>query len=137
MPDARASRIRRAQRGDGETDANVRPACGAARAALPEHLQDAWRRCQRAGLQPDSPLPAQPDSDSALYALRQRHRSLLRAASPLMARLARQLTDCGSAVLLCNADGVVLHRLGPPAFLDELARLACMLAPTGGKAAAG
>ena len=99
------------------------PPAAPPRAALPEHLQDAWRRCQRAGLQPDSPLPAQPDSDSALYALRQRHRSLLRAASPLMARLARQLTDCGSAVLLCNADGVVLHRLGPPAFLDELARL--------------
>lgn len=89
------------------------PPAAPPRAALPEHLQDAWRRCQRAGLQPDSPLPAQPDSDSALYALRQRHRSLLRAASPLMARLARQLTDCGSAVLLCNADGVVLHRLEP------------------------
>ncbi len=29
-------------------------------AALPDHLQDAWRRCQRAGLQPDSPLPVQP-----------------------------------------------------------------------------
>jgi hypothetical protein len=49
------------------------PPAAPPRAALPEHLQDAWRRCQRAGLQPDSPLPAQPDSDSALYALRQRH----------------------------------------------------------------
>ena len=125
QPENRCKRPPRLQRQPAmkKTDANVCRAPARRLAPLPA------RRFAT-----DSPLPM--NSDSALYALRQRHRSLLRAASPLMAQLARPAdrlwqrgaVDATPTAWCCTSWG--RRRFW------TMARLGLHLAPTGGKAAA-
>jgi transcriptional regulator of acetoin/glycerol metabolism len=107
-------------------ETSLPPELGDTRSPLPALLAQSWQRCQAAGLSSHS-LPAGQASASQAYALRQQAGALLRAAAPLLATLASQLAASGSAVVLANADGVVVDRLGEPVLLDQLDALGLQL----------
>lgn len=107
-------------------ETSLPPELADARSPLPALLAQSWQRCQAAGLLSHS-LPAGRASASQAYALRQQAGALLRAAAPLLATLASQLAASGSAVVLANADGMVVDRLGEPVLLDQLDALGLQL----------
>ncbi|MGV9453973.1 SpoIIE family protein phosphatase [Streptomyces sp. NPDC003635] len=64
-----------------------------------------WKRCRAAGLQPHRLfIPYEPD-----VALDER---FLRAAEPILRKLADTLTDLGTTIALCDGQGRMVQRLG-------------------------
>ncbi|MDT9695078.1 SpoIIE family protein phosphatase [Streptomyces sp. P17] len=79
-----------------------------------DSVLDSWKRCRSAGLEPDRLLiPYEPDA-----ALGER---FLRAAEPVLGKLAESLAELGTTIALCDGQGRMVQRLGSDRAL--LARL--------------
>lgn len=93
-------------------------------AGVADGVGRSWQRSRTLGL-----TPARSGSDamleqSALEHIRQRHERLITFAQPELANLHQQIAGTNSAVLLTDADGVILERQGDPAFNRRSQRVA-------------
>ena len=93
-------------------------------AAAPEFLVASWRRCiEDYGLQPQQPFAAPALAGDALGQAREASQRLLRIARPEMSSLHAQIGGSHGALLLADADGVLLDRVCDPLQQDLLDRL--------------
>ncbi|MGW7378959.1 SpoIIE family protein phosphatase [Streptomyces sp. NPDC054794] len=68
-------------------------------------ILESWKRCRAAGLDPDRPMVAYTPG----LTLDDR---FLRAADPVLHDVIASLTEVGMTVVLCDAQGRIVHRLG-------------------------
>jgi transcriptional regulator of acetoin/glycerol metabolism len=92
-----------------------------------EAVIQSWQRCLQARRQPPERLGFDPVTASRQHRALQRGRPLLEAASPVLQRLEAALAATGARALLCDGDGVVVHRTpaagGPEPVLALAARV--------------
>ncbi|MBN8440634.1 MAG: sigma-54-dependent Fis family transcriptional regulator [Thauera sp.] len=93
-------------------------------AGLPEPVIRSWRRCRSGGLDERGSSRVDNVSRSEFSAARDRSGLLLSHASGVMEHLYEQIRSSGSMVVLSDADGLILHALGDPGFLDRAGRVA-------------
>ncbi|QID17498.1 sigma-54-dependent Fis family transcriptional regulator [Nitrogeniibacter mangrovi] len=87
-----------------------------------------WERCRSTGLDEKVETGiAEPVSDARLRELRERNHRFLSHGMGIVESLYQQVKDSGSVVLLADATGMLLHRVGDPGFLNRADRVA--LAP--------
>ena len=85
--------------------------------ALRRLIDDSWRRCLIARVNPrrdEAPPPLEEDS---LYTLRQKHGDLLQASTPVMAHAREFLSETGTVMVLTDQSGTILNLEGDPATL--------------------
>ncbi len=87
-------------------------------------IETSWDRSKRFGLQPRSSQDCHTLPTTDLQLLREQHRSLMQHATPVMTTLHQQIIDAESVVVLTDAQGVVLHTIGEPAFAEKAAKVA-------------
>ncbi|MEO7254704.1 MAG: sigma-54-dependent Fis family transcriptional regulator [Casimicrobium sp.] len=87
-------------------------------------IETSWSRSKRSGLQPRMMQDFQTLPTTDLRLLREQHRSLMQHATPVMTTLHQQIIDAESVVVLTDAQGVVLHTIGEPAFAEKAAKVA-------------
>ena len=75
-----------------------------------EAVLQSWQRCQQARRDPPERLGFDPVSASRQQRALQRGRPLLQAAGPVLMRLEAALAATGSRALLCDGEGMVVHR---------------------------
>ena len=75
-----------------------------------EAVLQSWQRCQQARRDPPERLGFDPVSASRQQRALQRGRPLLQAAGPVLLRLEAALAATGSRALLCDGEGMVVHR---------------------------
>jgi sigma-54 dependent transcriptional regulator, acetoin dehydrogenase operon transcriptional activator AcoR len=96
----------------------------------PEDLIDrivvrSWERCRRFGLEAIGSYAGYgPVDRAALIVEQDRNRLLLTQAQPIMEHVYQQIRASGSMVLLAGADGLLLHSVGDPDFVDRAGRVA-------------
>jgi sigma-54 dependent transcriptional regulator, acetoin dehydrogenase operon transcriptional activator AcoR len=92
-----------------------------------EAVIQSWQRCLQARRLPPERLGFDPVTASRQHRALQRGRPLLEAASPVLQRLEAALAATGARALLCDGDGVVVHRTpaagGPEPVLTLAARV--------------
>jgi transcriptional regulator of acetoin/glycerol metabolism len=99
----------------------------------PEKLIDqavlrSWERCRQTGLsETGSPHMGEPVPDARLRELRERNHRFLSHGLGIVQSIYQQVKDSGSVVLLADATGMLLHRVGDAAFVNQADRVA--LAP--------
>jgi transcriptional regulator of acetoin/glycerol metabolism len=93
-------------------------------AGLPEPVIRSWRRCRSQGLDVRTSTRIDNFSRSEFSVARERSGLLLSHASGVMEHLYEQIRSSGSMVVLADADGLILHALGDPGFVDRAGRVA-------------
>ena len=93
-------------------------------AGLPEPVIRSWQRCRSGGLDERGSSRLDNVSRCEFSAARERSGLLLSQASGVMEHLYEQIRSSGSMVVLSDADGLILHALGDPSFLDRAGRVA-------------
>ena len=84
-----------------------------------------WERCRRTGLSEKAQSSiGDPVSDSHLRELRERNHRFLSHGLGIVESLYQQVRDSGSVVLLADATGMLLHRVGDPGFVNRADRVA-------------
>jgi sigma-54 dependent transcriptional regulator, acetoin dehydrogenase operon transcriptional activator AcoR len=91
-------------------------------------VEDSWRRCYRAGVDPTRMSAAAPLPQDELRVLRQCDSELVEASMPIMAEARDFLSESGTIMLLTNPTGVVLQTEGDPATLDAAEKIRLMTA---------
>ncbi len=91
---------------------------------LPEPVIRSWRRCRRDGLDERASGRLDNVSRSEFSVARERSGLLLSHASGVMEHLFEQIRSSGSMVVLSDAEGLILHALGDPTFVDRAGRVA-------------
>ncbi len=87
-----------------------------------------WERCRRTGLSEKGESSiGEPVSEGQLRELRERNHRFLSHGMGIVESLYLQVKDSGSVVLLADATGMLLHRVGDAGFVDRADRVA--LAP--------
>jgi transcriptional regulator of acetoin/glycerol metabolism len=99
------------------------------RGELPEALLDrnvlrSWERCRQAGLDPARKGGGDPDVRAVTEA-RERNRTLLSHAQPVLEHLFEQIRNSHSMVILADARGMLLQSYGDPDFLSRPSRSPC------------
>ncbi|SFV05602.1 sigma-54-dependent Fis family transcriptional regulator [Pseudoduganella namucuonensis] len=84
-------------------------------------IAQAHRRCADMGLHHDGPPARAALPEAGLARLMERNGAWCRLAAPLMEALYAQIAESRHMVVLTDADGVVLHALGDPAWLGSAA----------------
>ena len=88
-------------------------------------LARSWQRSWSAGLQPLGRTPGAPHASAAqLASALLQQRALVAHARPVMEFLFTQACDRDSMAVLASADGMLLHSLGDPQFIDRAERVA-------------
>lgn len=85
--------------------------------ALRRLIDDSWRRCLSASVDPgrgEAPPPLEEDS---LYSLRQKHGDLITASVPVMEYARDFLSETGTIMVLTDQSGTILTLEGDPATL--------------------
>ena len=100
-------------------------------------IQPSWNRSKRFGLQPRTSQDFHTLPATDLRLLREQHRSLMQHATPVMTTLHHQIIDSESVVVLTDAQGVVLHTIGEPAFAEKAAKVALRPGVSWGEAQKG
>lgn len=97
------------------------------RGVVTDAIERSWQRCFARGL--NAQLPDTPEVITAreLSERLEKNRLLLGHAEPEMLTLSEQIAHTRSMVILTDAEGIILHRLGDQSFLDDAGRIA--LAP--------
>jgi transcriptional regulator of acetoin/glycerol metabolism len=90
--------------------------------ALP--ILRSWERCRTAGLDYRDHHMLDPTGRVQLADARERSGTLLEHASSIMEHLFEQIRATGSMVILADRDGLILHCLGDPDFVDRAQRVA-------------
>jgi sigma-54 dependent transcriptional regulator, acetoin dehydrogenase operon transcriptional activator AcoR len=93
------------------------------RGELPEALLDqnvlrSWERCRQAGLDPSRLSCGEPDMRGVVEA-RERNRTLISHAQPVLEHLFEQIRNSHSMVILADARGMVLQSYGDADFLSR------------------
>ena len=83
-------------------------------------VEDSWRRCHRAGVDPNRALP-RPAGRS--FVRPQRERELAQASVPMMKQAEAVLAESGAIMVLANESGVVLETRGDRTTLEEAAHI--------------
>ncbi len=83
-----------------------------------------WLRCKDNGLQPGDPRISAPASRVRLSESRERSDTMLQHASGVMEHVFAQIRNSGSMVILADMDGMIIHSLGDPSFVDKACRVA-------------
>lgn len=84
-----------------------------------------WERCRRTGLSEKTQSTiGDPVSDGHLRELRERNHRFLSHGLGIVESLYQQVRDSGSVVLLADATGMLLHRVGDPGFVNRADRVA-------------
>ncbi|ATE62470.1 sigma-54-dependent Fis family transcriptional regulator [Thauera sinica] len=91
---------------------------------LPEPVIRSWRRCRRDGLDERASSRIDNVNRCEFSVARERSGLLLSHASGVMEHLYEQIRSSGSMVVLADADGLILHALGDPGFVDRAGRVA-------------
>ena len=98
------------------------------RGELPEALLDnnvlrSWERCRQAGLDPAKKGGGEPDL-RAVSDARERNRTLLSHAQPVLEHLFEQIRNSHSMVILADSRGMVLQSFGNADFLSRAEQVA-------------
>ena len=98
------------------------------RGELPEALLDqnvlrSWERCRQAGLDPTRLAGGEPDVRGVTEA-RERNRTLISHAQPVLEHLFEQIRNSHSMVILADARGMVLQSYGDADFLSRAEQVA-------------
>ncbi len=88
-------------------------ACGAD--SVRRLIDDSWRRCQTAHVDPGRNQAPPPLSDDSLHLLFREHDELLTAGTSAMAHARQFLDETGTVMVLTTQDGIVLNLEGDPA----------------------
>ncbi len=83
-----------------------------------------WARCRDSGLDPGSTRAVEVAGRGQLEASRNQSGRLLGLASGVMEHVFEQIRASGSMVILADLDGMIIHSLGDPAFVDRAQRVA-------------
>lgn len=83
-----------------------------------------WARCRDSGLDPGSTRAVELAGRGQLEASRNQSGRLLGLASGVMEHVFEQIRASGSMVILADLDGMIIHSLGDPAFVDRAQRVA-------------
>ncbi len=101
-------------------------------------IRDSWQRCRTLAVNAEVQLARfATTSDRQLAELRKRHTTLLRAASPILARLRATLGDAGYVIALSDAEGTLLDVDGDPHCRRRLARKGLLPGSNWSEAVAG
>jgi len=82
--------------------------------ALRRLIDDSWRRCQTADVDPERDKAPPPLSEDSLQRLLEEHDELLSAGTPVMAHARQFLDETGTVMVLTTNGGVVLNLEGDP-----------------------
>ena len=98
------------------------------RGELPESLLDqnvlrSWERCRQAGLDPARVECGEPNARGVTEA-RERNRTLISHAQPVLEHLFEQIRNSHSMVILADARGMVLQSYGDADFLSQAEQVA-------------
>lgn len=83
--------------------------------ALRRLIDDSWRRCLSAQVDPSKIQAPPPLSENSLYSLKQKHGDLLSASAPVMAMARDFLSETGTIMVLTDHSGTVLNLEGDSA----------------------
>ena len=83
-----------------------------------------WERCRKTGLNERGKHELDPIGKSALRDLCERNQRLLAHGLGIVQSLHEQIRDSGNVVILADAAGTLLHRVGDANFLDAADRVA-------------
>ncbi len=83
-----------------------------------------WERCRDSGLDPGSTRAVEVAGRGQLEESRNQSGRLLSLASGVMEHVFDQIRASGSMVILADLDGMIIHSLGDPAFVDRAQRVA-------------
>lgn len=86
--------------------------------ALRRLINDSWRRCLEASIDPVRLQPPSILDGDQLELLRQQHSELIAASRPVMMMARDFLAETGSVMILTDPDGVILSIEGDPRGLD-------------------
>jgi len=100
-------------RADGTVDATLRPP-----------IQASWRRCIEFGLEQARKPDFDPLAQRRLAEMRDRNRTLMLHAFPVMENLYEQIVGTESMIVLTDAQGLILHSLGDDGFLQRAEKVA-------------
>jgi transcriptional regulator of acetoin/glycerol metabolism len=87
--------------------------------ALRRLIDDSWRRCLNAHVDPAKYQAPPPLSENSLYSLQQKHGDLLSASTPVMAMARDFLAETGTIMVLTDHSGTILSLEGDPVTRDE------------------
>ncbi|MBU0604263.1 MAG: sigma-54-dependent Fis family transcriptional regulator [Gammaproteobacteria bacterium] len=87
--------------------------------ALRRLIDDSWRRCLNAHVDPGKDQAPPPLSENSLYSLHQKHGDLLTASTPVMAMARDFLAETGTIMVLTDHSGTILSLEGDAATRDE------------------
>ena len=91
---------------------------GLAPGVVRDVVEQSWLRCRCASVDPALEHAPDPLAETALMALRQRHRDLIDASRPSMVQAHDLLADSGTMMILTDPAGVILQTEGDPATLE-------------------
>ncbi|WEN42944.1 Acetoin catabolism regulatory protein [Thauera sp. GDN1] len=99
------------------------------RGVLPEDdvsplILRSWSRCRDSGLDPSTTRAVDVAGRGQLEESRKQSSRLLNLASGVMEHVFDQIRASGSMVILADLDGMIIHSLGDPAFVDRAQRVA-------------
>ena len=99
------------------------------RGVLPEDdvsplILRSWSRCRDSGLDPRTTRAVEVAGRGQLEESRNQSSRLLNLASGVMEHVFDQIRASGSMVILADLDGMIIHSLGDPAFVDRAQRVA-------------
>jgi AraC-like DNA-binding protein len=89
-------------------------------------IEDSWRRCYRAGVDPAWAGAPVPRLEDGLRVMQQCDSELVYASMPIMAQARDFLSESGTIMLLTDPTGVVLETKGDPATIDAAANIRLM-----------
>lgn len=87
--------------------------------ALRRLIDDSWRRCLNAHVDPGKYQAPPPLSENSLYSLQQKHGDLLSASTPVMAMARDFLAETGTIMVLTDHSGTILSLEGDHATREE------------------
>lgn len=110
-------------------------ACGSD--ALRRLIDDSWRRCHTAQVDPDRDQAPPPLAEDLLHSLIDDHGELLSAGAPVMAHARQFLDETGTVMVLTTNDGVVLNLEGDPSTFGAAERIHLLPGSSWSEAACG
>ncbi|MBX9795081.1 MAG: sigma-54-dependent Fis family transcriptional regulator [Burkholderiaceae bacterium] len=91
--------------------------------ALRRLIDDSWRRCHTAQVDPGRDSAPPPLSEDRLHSLLDDHGELLSAGAPVMAHARHFLDETGTVMVLTSNEGIVLNLEGDPSTFGAAERI--------------
>lgn len=105
--------------------------------ALRRLIDDSWRRCHTAQVDPDRDSAPPPLAEDSLHTLIADHEELLSAGAPVMAHARQFLDETGTVMVLTTNEGVVLNLEGDPSTFGAAERIHLLPGSSWSEAACG